>query len=395
MTDLFEKCYAFMQEPEARSSGYYPYFRAISNCDGPHITIGGRELIMMGSDNFLGLTTHPKIIQAALAAVEEYGTSCSGSRFLNGTLDLHVELEQKLADFLGKEASQIFSTGFTTNQGVISPLIGRGDTVIIDRHVGPSVVEATRLAFGKVRRFRHNDMESLEESLALCPQSHGIMVVVSGVYSLGGDLARLPEIVKLSKNYGARILLDDAHGVGVMGDGGRGTASHFEVTDGVDLILGVFSSALSSLGGFIAGDERVLAYIKHNSRALIFAAAIPPSAVASAQAALEVLRTEPELLERLWENTRFLAGSLKSLGFDIGKSETPIVPIVVGDDVRTMALWKRLFDGGVFTNCVLGPGISSGSQRVRTGVMATHTREDLENVVRTFARVGRELGIID
>jgi 8-amino-7-oxononanoate synthase len=394
MTDLFDKCYAFDRDREAVEMGLYPYFKAISRLAGPHVTVDGRDMIMVGSNNYLGLTTHPRVKAAALEALQEFGTSCSGSRFLNGTLEMHEKLETSLAEFTGKEAAQIFSTGFLTNQGVISPLIGRSDTVVIDRLVHASIVEGVRLAFGKVRRFKHNDIESLRKNLEVCSDSKGILVVVDGVYSMEGDITPLPPIVEACKDYGARIMVDDAHGLGVLGPNGRGTLEHFGLTDDVDLVMGTFSKSFASLGGFVAGDARVISYIKHHSRALIFSAAMPPSAIAAAQAALDVIKSEPEIRENLWRNTRFLMDAVVGLGFDTGPTETPIVPLIVGDDIRAAYFWKRLFEEGLFTNCVLAPGVQEGSQRIRMCLMATHTMEDLEKVVEICSRVGKEIGII-
>ncbi|MEI8181621.1 MAG: aminotransferase class I/II-fold pyridoxal phosphate-dependent enzyme [Desulfomonile sp.] len=394
MTDLFDKCCSFSRDQEAIDKGFYPFFKVISSLNGPHVTVDGREMIMVGSNNYLGLTTHPKVRAAAMKALEEYGTSCSGSRFLNGTLDLHEQLEVSLARFMGKEAVQVFSTGFQTNQGVIAPLIGRSDSVIIDRLVHASVVEGVRLCFGKVGRFRHNNVESLRRNLQACTSNQGILIIVDGVYSMEGDIAALPEIVATAKEFGARVMVDDAHGIGVLGATGRGTSEHFGLADEVDLVMGTFSKSFASLGGFIAGDARVISYIKHHSRALMFSAAMPPSATAAVQAALEVIETEPEIRERLWENTRFFMENIVALGFDTGPTQTPIVPIIVGEDVLTALYWKRLFDEGIFTNCVIAPGVPEGSQRIRMCLMATHAREDLERVVDVCGRVGREFGII-
>jgi len=394
MSDLFEKCYSFSRDQEAIALGFYPFFKVITSLNGPHVTVDGREMIMVGSNNYLGLTTHPKVREAAMKALMEYGTSCSGSRFLNGTIDLHEKLEASLARFMGKEAAQVFSTGFQTNQGVIAPLIGRGESVIIDRLVHASVVEGVRLCFGKVGRFRHNDIVSLRKNLEVCPSNKGILVIVDGVYSMEGDIAALPEIVRTAKEFGARIMVDDAHGIGVLGASGRGTLEHFGLIEEVDLVMGTFSKSLASLGGFVAGDARVIAYVKHHSRALIFSAAMPPAAVAAVQAALEVIDTEPQIRERLWENTRFLMENVVALGFNTGPTQTPVVPIIVGDDVLTAVYWKRLFDEGIFTNCVIAPGVPQGSQRIRMCLMATHTLEDLQKVVDVCGRVGRELGII-
>jgi 8-amino-7-oxononanoate synthase len=394
MADLFDKCVSFDRDKEAVALGIYPYFKPLSGLNGTHVTVDGRDIIMAGSNNYLGLTTHPKVKAAALKALQDYGTSCSGSRFLNGTLDLHEELEASLARFVGKEAAQVFTTGFLTNQGAIAPLIGRSDTVIIDRLVHASIIEGVRLGFGKVGRFRHNDVESLRRNLEAAPESHGKMVIVDGVYSMEGDIAPLPEIVATSKEFGARIMVDDAHGLGVLGKGGRGTLEHFGLTDQVDLVMSTFSKSFASLGGFIAGDASVIHYIKHHSRALIFSASMPPSAIAAVQAALEVIETEPEIRERLWSNTAFFRQAILDLGFDIGPTETPIVPIIVGDDLRAAYFWKRLLDEGIFTNCVMSPGVPEGQQRIRMCVMATHTIEELEKVVEACATVGREMGII-
>ncbi|MEJ2716610.1 MAG: aminotransferase class I/II-fold pyridoxal phosphate-dependent enzyme [Deltaproteobacteria bacterium] len=394
MSDLFEKCYSFNRDTEAKAGGYYPYFTAISRLDGPHVTVNGRDMIMIGSNNYLGLTNHPKVRAAALKALEEYGTSCSGSRFLNGTIELHEQLEDELARFMGKESAQVFSTGFQTNQGVIAPLVGRGDTVIIDRLVHASIVDGVRLGFGKIRRFQHSDVESLRRNLEVSRNSGGILVVVDGVYSMDGDLAPLPEIIAAAKEYDARVMVDDAHGIGVLGETGRGSLEHFGVMDQVDLVMGTFSKSLASLGGFVAGDDRVISYIRHHSRALIFSAAMPPAAIAAVQAALEVINTEPQIRENLWRNTSFLLEGFKAAGFDTGQTETPIIPLIVGDDLRTLLFWKRLFEEGLFTNCVLAPAVPQGQQRIRTSLMATHGLEDLERVVEITSRVGKEMGII-
>jgi 8-amino-7-oxononanoate synthase len=394
MADLFEKCYSYTRDQEVKAAGIYAFFKPISCLNGTRVTVDGQEMIMLGSNNYLGLTTHPKVREAARKALEEFGTSCSGSRFLNGTLDLHEELERSLARFMGREAALVFSTGFQTNQGIIVPLIGRSDTVIIDRLVHASIVDGVRLSFGKVRRFKHNDMESLRRCLEMSAEAHGTLIVVDGVYSMEGDIAVLPDIVALGKEYGARILVDDAHGLGVLGEHGRGTVNHFNLTNEVDLVMGTFSKSFASLGGFVAGDERVISYIKHHSRALIFSASMPPSAIAAVQAALEVMQTEPEIREQLWDNTRFLTQGFESLGFRTGGTESPIVPMVIGDDFKTLLFWKALFEEGLFTNCVLAPGVPEGEQRIRTTPMAIHTRQDMEQVLDICERVGKRLGII-
>ncbi len=395
MKDLFEKCYSFKREKEAIELGFYPYFKAISTLNGPHVTVNGRDMIMVGSNNYLGLTTHPRVKEAAMKALEIHGTSCSGSRFLNGTLEMHEQLEASLAEFVGKQSAQVFTTGFLTNQGAIAPLLGRNDTVIVDRLVHASIIEGVRLSFGKVRRFRHNDPESLKRNLDASVDSNGVLVVVDGVYSMEGDIAPLPEIVSVAKEYGARIMLDDAHGIGVLGKTGRGTLEHFNLTGQVDLVMGTFSKSLASLGGFIAGDTAVINYIRHNSRALIFSASMPPSSIAAAQAALDVIKTEPEIRERLWVNTKFLLKRIVDLGFETGPTETPIVPMIVGDDARAAFFWRLLFDEGIFTNCVVSPAVPPGGQRIRMCLMATHSLEDLEKVVEICGRVGRQIGLIN
>ncbi|MDA8406779.1 MAG: aminotransferase class I/II-fold pyridoxal phosphate-dependent enzyme [Deltaproteobacteria bacterium] len=395
MKDLFEKCYSFKREKEAIELGFYPYFKAISTLNGPHVTVNGRDMIMVGSNNYLGLTTHPRVKEAAMKALEIHGTSCSGSRFLNGTLEMHEQLEASLAEFVGKQSAQVFTTGFLTNQGAIAPLLGRNDTVIVDRLVHASIIEGVRLSFGKVRRFRHNDPESLRRNLEASGDSNGVLVIVDGVYSMEGDIAPLPEIVSVAKEYGARIMLDDAHGIGVLGKTGRGTLEHFNLTGQVDLVMGTFSKSLASLGGFIAGDTAVINYIRHNSRALIFSASMPPSSIAAAQAALDVIKTEPEIRERLWVNTKFLLKEIVDLGFETGPTETPIVPMIVGDDARAAIFWRLLFDEGIFTNCVVSPAVPPGGQRIRMCLMATHSLEDLEKVVEICGRVGRQIGLIN
>lgn len=395
MGDLFSKCFAFRRDLEAKAAGIYPFFKPISGLNGTHITVDGRDVIMVGSNNYLGLTTHPKVKAAALSALEKFGTSCSGSRFLNGTLDLHEQLEASLARFMRKEAAIVFTTGFLTNQGVIAPLVGREDTVVVDRLVHASIHEGARLGFGRIRRFRHNDPQSLRKILEVSREGNGgILVIVDGVYSMEGDIAPLPDIVAVTKEFGGRIMVDDAHGLGVLGKTGRGVLEHFGLSDEIDLVMGTFSKSFASLGGFIAGAERVISYIRHHSRALIFSAAMPPAAVASVQAALEVIETEPEIRENLWRNTRFLKEGIVQAGFLTGPTETPVVPIIIGDDIRTAYFWKRALDEGLFTNCVLSPAVPPGQQRIRMCAMATHTREDLEKVVEICTRVGKELGII-
>lgn len=392
--DLFEKCKGgFAEAKAARDAGLYPYFRPITNNEGTESVIGDRHLIMIGSNNYLGLTTHPKVRKAAIEALETFGPSCSGSRFLNGTLELHLELERRLARFMGKDAALVFSTGYQTNVGTISSLIGRDDVVITDKEDHASILDGCKLSYGKNQRFVHNDMESLERALAGIPETVGRMVVVDGIFSMGGDIAPLPEIVTLCQKYGARLMVDDAHSIGVLG-GGKGTAAHFGLTEKVDLVMGTFSKSFASLGGFIAGDADVIDYIQHTARSLIFSASIPPANAAAALAALEVMEEEPERIVRLNEIGAFMRRRYRELGFDIGNTETPIIPILIRDHTKTLQAWKALFEAGVYTNPVLAPAVPPNMTLLRTSYIATHTDEQLERVLKIMETVGRQIGLI-
>jgi 8-amino-7-oxononanoate synthase len=391
--NLFDKCYEFTRAKEAIRDGYYPYFMPLDDTEGNVVTMGDRKLVMAGSNNYLGLTTHPKVRQAAIEAVEKYGTSCTGSRFLNGTLALHHELDRRLAEFIGKEAALCFSTGYQTNLGTISALVGKGDVAITDKDDHASIIDGCMLSLGTMKRFRHNDMDHLKYVLESSKDAKGILVAVDGIYSMGGDIAPLPELVELCKRYGARLMVDDAHSLGVLANG-HGTAAHFGLTDEVDLIMGTFSKSFASLGGVIAGDEQIIHYIQHHARSMIFSASMPASNVAAVLAALEVIETEPEWVERLWDNGNYMLAGFKRLGYDTGPSETPIIPIMIGDDFRTLGLWMGLFEEGVYTNPVLSPGVPPGGQRLRTSYMATHTREHLDWVLKGFEVVGKRTGII-
>ncbi|MBI5166271.1 MAG: aminotransferase class I/II-fold pyridoxal phosphate-dependent enzyme [candidate division NC10 bacterium] len=391
--DLFDKCRAYTAAKEVMAAGYYPYFRQITSAQEPEVIVNGRKMIMIGSNNYLGLTTHPKIKEAAIKAVKKYGTGCAGSRFLNGTLDLHEEVEKKIALFKGKEAALLFSTGFLTNLGAIAALVAKEDVVITDRLDHASIVDGCRLSFGQTRKFRHNDMKDLARLLRL-DRARGKLIVVDGVFSMEGDIADLPTIVRLSKEYGARIMVDDAHATGVLGKNGRGTAEHFGLEDRVDIIMGTCSKSLASIGGFIAGSEEVIHYVKHHARALIFSASLPPSAVATIGAAIDVINKEPERRERLWENTRKMKKGFQALGFDTGSSETPIIPIVVGDDFRAFQMWKLLAENDIFANVAVSPAVPSGRALIRTSYMATHTNAQLDRVLDVFEKVGKKLGII-
>ena len=390
--DLFEKCRQFTRAREAMEAGYYPYFIPLDQTEGTEVVIGGRRLIMIGSNNYLGLTTHPKVRQAAIDAVREYGTSCTGSRFLNGNLMLHKELESRLAAYVGKEAALVFSTGFQSNLGAISALVGRGEVVITDREDHASIVDGCRLSYGEMKRFRHNDMADLDRVLGAAGDV-GKLVVVDGVFSMGGDIAPLPQIIPLCQKHGARLMVDDAHSIGVLG-GGRGTGHHFGLNGGVDLIMGTFSKSFASLGGFLAGDDVVIHYIQHMARSLIFSASMPPSNAAAVLAALDVMESEPERVQRLWANTRKMKEGFRQLGFNTGQSETPIIPILIGDDLKTIFSWKALFEAGIYVNPVIPPGVPPGQSLLRTSYMATHTEEQLDRVLGTFEQVGRQLELI-
>jgi 8-amino-7-oxononanoate synthase len=391
--DIFEKCYGFTIAREAIAAGIYPYFIPLSENEGTESIFQGRRLIMCGSNNYLGLTVHPKVRQAAVDAVIRYGTSCTGSRFLNGTLEMHEQLEAELAEWVRKPAALVFSTGMQVNLGTISALVGRGDFAVLDKDDHASIVDGTRLSWGEMKRFRHNDMTDFEKVLASLPENKGKLVIVDGLYSMEGDLAPLPEMVPICKRYQARLMVDDAHSLGVMG-GGRGTAEHFGMTGEVDLIMGTFSKSFASLGGFIAGDDDIIHYIKHHARALMFSASIPPSNAAAALAALEVMREEPERIRRLDEIGKKMRDSYRQLGFDIGNSIGPIIPVIIGDDMRTIFTWKMLFENGVFVNPVISPAVPAGRQLLRTSYMATHTDDQLDQVLEIFERIGKQAGLI-
>jgi len=392
--DIFAKVAELTEVKEAIAQGYYPYFLPLDENEGTEVDYHGHRLIMCGSNNYLGLTTHPKVKEAALEAIRKYGTSNTGSRFLNGTLRLHKELEEELADFVGKEAALVFSTGYQTNLGTIQAVVNREDYVVLDRADHASIVDGAILAQGRIVRFKHNDVEDLARVLSKIPADRGRMVVVDGIYSMDGDIAPLPEMIKVCKQYGARLMVDDAHSMGVLGPQGNGTAAHFGVTEDVDLIMSTFSKSFASLGGFIAGDADVIHYIQHFGRSMIFSASIPPANVAAARAALQIMKEEPERRERLRQIAGRMKRELSAMGWDTGNSETPIIPVIVGDDMKTIFLWKRLFEEGVFVNPVLPPAVPPNKSLLRTSYMATHTDEQLDRVLEIFYKVGREMGLI-
>ncbi len=391
--DIFRKCFEYTTAKEAIAQGYYPYFIPLAESEGTEVVYKGHRLIMCGSNNYLGLTTHPKVKEAACAALERFGTSCTGSRFLNGTLEMHEELERELARYVGKPAALVFSTGMQTNLGVISSLVSRADAVILDKEDHASIVDGARLGYGRMLRYRHNNAEDMRRLLRGLPDDTGRLIVVDGVFSMEGDLADLPKLLDVSEEFGARFMVDDAHGIGVTGRG-RGTAAHYGLTDRVDLIMSTFSKSLASLGGFVAGEEDVIGYIKHHARALIFSASPTPASTASALAALRIMEAEPERVDRVIAHGEYMRAGLRALGFNIGNSVTPIVPIVVGDDQATFAAWRMLFDSGVFVNPVISPAVSPGRQLLRTSYMSTHTTEQLDRVLDIVGQVGRRLGLI-
>ncbi|MBI2931128.1 MAG: pyridoxal phosphate-dependent aminotransferase family protein [Planctomycetes bacterium] len=396
-TDLFQKCRNFRRHTEAEQNGMYPYFKAIESGADAEVVIKGRKLIMIGSNNYLGLTAHPKVKEAAKKAVEKYGSGCTGSRFLNGTLDIHEELESRLARFTRKEKCLLFSTGFQTNLGVISTLVGKDDVVLCDRMNHASIIDGCRLAWGRTTKFRHNDVIDLERiltSVEMEEHQGATLLITEGVFSMEGDLGSLSDIVALKKRMGFRILVDDAHGIGYLGANGHGAAEYFGVEKDVDLIMGTFSKSFASLGGFIAGEAAVIDYIKHHARALIFSASMPPACVATVLAALDIIEKEPEHRERLWKNARRMHAAFRDLGFDIGKTQSPIIPIIIGDFEKTLIFWKELFEAGVFVNPIVPPAVPSDLCLLRTSYMATHTDNELDRVTEIMAKIGKKLGVI-
>lgn len=391
--DIFDKCYHFTDAKQIMAAGLYPYFQVIRSAQDPEVIVDGRRMIMVGSNNYLGLTTHPRIKEAAIRAVEKYGTGCAGSRFLNGTLDLHHEVESRLAKFKKKEAALLFSTGFQTNLGVISALVGKDDVVIIDRWNHASIIDGCRLTFGQTLKYRHNDMEDLERILASQPDK-GKLIVVDGVFSMEGDIVNLPEIVRLARKYGARVMVDDAHATGVLGKEGRGTADHFGLEEEVDIIMGTCSKALASVGGFIASSHEVIHYVQHNARSMIFSASLPPACVATIEAAVEVIEEEPERRAQLWKNANRVRDGFQEMGFDTGLSETPIIPVVVGDEAQAFRMGRALHEQGIFANVSVRSAVPEGRALIRTSYMATHTDAHIDRVLDAFRIVGRDLGVI-
>jgi 8-amino-7-oxononanoate synthase len=395
--DLFNKCLDFTRADEVKALGVYPYFRAIEENEGPVVQIEGRKIIMAGSNNYLGLTGHPKVIEAAIKAVEKYGTGCSGSRYLTGTLDLHEELEIKLAKFFNVDTVLLFSTGYQTAQGIIPTLVQRNEYVISDKDNHACIVAGNLMAKGataNMARYKHNDMDDLQRVIEKIPSEIAKLIVSDGVFSTGGEIVNLPRLNKIAKENNARIMIDDAHAVGVIGKGGRGTASEFDLENEIDLTMGTFSKTFASLGGFVAGPERVINYIKHFSPALIFSASPTPSSVAAALAALKILENEPERVQQLIDNANYMRNGLKSKGFNIIEGRTGIVPVIVGNDEIAFKMWRILYDAGVFVNVFISPGVPEGRQMMRTSYMATHKKEHLDEIIHIFENTGKQVGLI-
>lgn len=385
--DLFEKCFTKQKYDLVKEAGVYPYFHKLNSGQDVVVDMEGERTIMLGSNNYLGLTNHPRVVEAGIKALEKYGSGCSGSRFLNGTLDIHLKLEHDLAEFLHKEAVVTFSTGFQSNLGIISALVGRNDYVICDKENHASIYDGIKLSYGKMLRYNHNDMEDLERKLAFVPNSSGILIVTDGVFSMSGDICKLPEIVVLAKKYGARVMVDDAHGLGVIGEGGRGTASHFGLEEEVDVYMGTFSKSLASLGGYMAGKKEVVEFVKHTSRPYIFSASITPCSVATANTALDILKSEPERVKRLNDIAEYMRKRLKEEKVDIIESKTPIIPIYTYDDEKTFVACRMLLERGVYVNPVVSPATPVGQSLLRTSYTANHTKEIIDEAVQKIKEV--------
>lgn len=395
--DLFDKCHAFTRADEVKEAGLYPYFHPIQENEGPEVMIGGRQVVMAGSNNYLGLTAHPKVREAAIKSVEKYGTGCSGSRYLTGTLDLHVELEERLAKFLGFESVLLFSTGYQTALGTISTLAQKGDYIFSDKENHACIVNGALMAkgaFAEFKRYKHSDIEDLEKQLASVPDKAGKLIVSDGVFSVTGEIMNLPEINRVARKYGARVLVDDAHAVGVIGRGGRGTPSHYGLTNETDMVMGTFSKTFASLGGFVGGPERVINYLKHHSPAIIFSASPTPQSCAATLAALDVLEEQPELVDKLIANSNYMRKGFAEMGFEVIDSPTAIVPVIVGDADKAFYFWRRLFDNGIFVNAFVPPGVPPNMSMMRTSYMATHEKRHLDRILEVFKEIGKEMGLI-
>jgi 8-amino-7-oxononanoate synthase len=396
--DLFDKCKAFTRADEIKAAGLYPYFRAIEESEGPEVMIEGRKIIMAGSNNYLGLTADPRVKQASIDAINRFGTGCSGSRYLTGTLTLHNELEDRLAAFLGKESCLLFSTGYQTAQGIIPTLVQRGEYVVSDKDNHACIVAGNLMAkgaFAGFERFRHNDMNDLERQLERLPADKGKLIVSDGVFSTTGYIVDLPRMIELAKKHNARVLIDDAHATGVIGPGGKGTGFHYGLQDELDMTMGTFSKTFASLGGFVVGERSVINYIKHHAPALIFSASPTPASVAAAIASLDILEAEPWRVDKLRENADYMRKGFSDLGFKVIMGETGVVPVIIGDDMTSFVFWKELFDAGVFVNVFISPGVPPGMQMLRTSFMATHEKAHLDRILEISGEIGRKLGVIE
>ncbi|MCX2496288.1 aminotransferase class I/II-fold pyridoxal phosphate-dependent enzyme [Pedobacter sp. PF22-3] len=390
---LQDRIASFKDAAVIKEKGLYPYFRSISSAQDTEVVINGEKVLMFGSNSYLGLTNHPKIKEAAKAAIEKYGTGCAGSRFLNGSLDIHLELENRLAEYVGKEAAVLFSTGFQVNLGVISCLLDRNDYLLLDEYDHASIIDGSRLAFSRTIKYAHNDMQDLRRKLSRLPEDAAKLIVSDGIFSMEGDLVNLPEMVEIANEFGANIMMDDAHSLGVIGFNGSGTASHFNLTEDVDLIMGTFSKSLASLGGFIAGNTETIEYIKHRARSLMFSASMPPSAVASVIAALDIIESEPERIDQLWANTEYAKKLLLDAGFDIGHSNSPIIPIYIRDNTKTFMITNILQQNGVFVNPVVSPAVPSDSSLIRFSLMATHTFDQIESAIAKLSAAFKAVNV--
>ncbi len=392
--DVFDKCFAYTRVEETKSLGLYPYFKPFESEQGPEVIFQGRRIIMIGSNNYLGLTSDTRLKESAIEAIKKYGTCCTGSRLLNGTLDIHEELEAKLASWLGKEAVLVFGTGFLANLGTVPTIVGKSDLVITDREDHASIIDGCRMSFGSQLKYKHNNMEDLDRVLREADPSKGKFIVADGIFSMAGDIVNLPDLAGIAQKHAARIMLDDAHSVGVLGPNGKGTAEHFGLTDRVDIIMGTLSKSFASTGAYIASSERVINYVKHFSRTLIFSISIPPVSTAVALRALEIIKTEPDRRDRLWKITRFMLNGFKNLGFNIGQSCTPIIPVIIGDPIKTFTFARLLLENGIYANPVIAPAVPADKCLIRTSYMATHKEEHLEKILEVFHKIGKELAVI-
>ncbi len=390
---ILDKCYNFTDARKAMALGYYPYFREISSEQDTEVICNGKKMLMMGSNSYLGLTTHPLVIEAGVQALKKYGSGCAGSRFLNGTLDLHLELETELARLVGKEAALAYPTGYQANLGCISAMVDKNEFIVIDKYDHASIIDGCKLSDGTMVRYNHNDMASLERCLQKI-DGKAALIVVDGIFSMEGDIANLPEIAALAKKYNANLMVDEAHSLGVLGEKGAGAAAHFGLTKETDFIMGTFSKSLASVGGFIAADEPLIHYLKHKSRALIFSASLPPASTASVLAAIKIMEEEPERIARLWENTNYMMAEFKAMGYDTGTSCTPVIPLHVGDMMHAFNMWARLGEEGVFINPIIPPAVPPNSCLIRCSFMATHTKAQLDMALEKFRIIGKELKII-